>query len=172
MGAIDVGALKLPTKGVNLEWMGQLELLEARVYPLPGASVRRGSLGVDPRLVVRDAKSDDVITFLEHVASVRHKPTMQIYVAARETMDALLVRQQDPVKFPAWLMKHQVKTTELHIHILRARCNPKPLIASKGTSEEWYRQWLAEIEEDWMHQTLTYYLLHNNFVSESFYAKK
>jgi hypothetical protein len=79
---------------------------------------------------------------------------LQIYVAFRETMDALLKRQQDPVKFPAWLMNHPVKKTERHIHILRAKANPKPIAAAKGSSEMWFPQWLAEIEDDGIHASL------------------
>jgi hypothetical protein len=164
-------SIKLPSKGVNVEWMSQLELLEARIYPLPGASVKRSTLGVDERLIVRDPKDSDEITFLEHVASVRHKPSMRIFVAARETMDALMRRQRDPERFPRWLMQHPVKSTELHIHILEAVANPKPFIASLGKSEEWYQRWLNEVREDWMHETVSYYLLHNRLVREGFYGR-
>jgi hypothetical protein len=126
---------------------------------------------VDSCLVISGAKSTDTITMFEHVASVRHKPSLQIYVAFRETMDALLRRQQDPAKFPAWLMKHPVKKTEMHVHILRAKCNPKPIAAAKGASEMWFPQWLAEIEDDRIHASLAYYLMSAGLVTQDAYGK-
>ena len=50
----------LPSRGVNLEWIGQLELLEVNdpPVPLPGATVKR-VWTPDNRLVIRDAASTD-----------------------------------------------------------------------------------------------------------------
>ena len=120
---MEASKVLLPSQQVDVAWLSQVELLDADSYPLPGGSLCRGAGGVDLRLSLTGAKSTDTITMFEDVASVRHKPTLQIYVAFRETMDALLKRQQDPDKFPAWLMKHPVKKTEMHVQILRAKCN-------------------------------------------------
>lgn len=166
---------QLPTRGVNMQWVLELELLEARVYPLPGGSVRRQTLDVDSRLKVQDSKSTDVITFYEHVVSVRHKPTGKIYVAFRETMDALLARQADPEKFPRWLMVNSVKQTELHIHLLEAKANPTPIAKVKGLSEVWFQQWLREIPSDEagdsIHQSLSYFLISNKLVREEMFVR-
>src|SRR5690349_11945257 len=116
----EIGKLKFTQQQVDAQFLSQLELLDAGIYPLPGGSVRRGSstvLDVDSRLTVQSPLSTDVLTFYEHVLSVRHKPTGRIYVAFRETMDALLMRQKDPALFPKWLMENPVKKTELNIHI-------------------------------------------------------
>jgi hypothetical protein len=162
----------LASKGVNVAWLGQLEILEVQTYPLPGASVRRGTtFDVDPRLHVESPLSTDVLTFYEHVAAVRHKPSGRIYVAYRETMDTLLLRQQDPQKYPAWLLQHPVKQTELETVFREAYANPKRLKEMYGQQEIWFHRWLRYIEEDWVHETLSYFLLSNNFVKQQMFAK-
>ena len=84
----------LPTRGVNLEIVGNLELLEVNDPPkaLPGATVQR-VWTPDDRLVIRDAKDSDLVSFYESIAAVRHKKTLAIYVVFRETIDALLGEQ-------------------------------------------------------------------------------
>ena len=62
----NVGSLKLPTRGYNAEFLSHLEVLEVARYALPGATVHRNNLAGDERLVIRDPKSSDLITFYEH----------------------------------------------------------------------------------------------------------
>ena len=155
-----------------MAWLGQLEILEVQTYPLPGGSVRRGSsLDVDPRLNVRSPLSTDILTFYEHVAAVRHKPSGRIYVAYRETRDTLLLRQKDPEKYPAWLMQHPVKQTELETVFREAYDNPRRLKEIYGQGEIWFDKWLRYIECEWVHETLAYFLLSNNFVKQEMFAR-
>jgi hypothetical protein len=90
---------------VNLEWVANLELLEVNdpPKPLPGATVRR-VWSPDDRLVIRDAKDSDKITYYDSIAAVRDRKTLAIYVVFRETLDALFAQQKDPEAYPKWLM--------------------------------------------------------------------
>ena len=126
-------AVPLMSRKVNLEWIGDLELLEVNDPPkaLPGATVRR-VWTPDDRLVIQDAKDSDRVCFYHSIAAVRDRKTLPIYVVFRETIDALLAQQKDPEKYPKWLMEHPVKGTERRFFLSRAVKNPKTLAASKG----------------------------------------
>jgi len=160
----------LASRDVDLEWISNLEVLDVNQYGLPGATVKRNG-PPDPRLVLMNAKHGDLVTFYEHVASVRHKPTMAIYVFTHETGDALLRRFSDPVLYPAAVMRNPLKQMDRATRILRAYANPKPLIQSLGTSEEWWPQWLREIPDDRVWQSLAYYANENKLVKPESLAR-
>jgi hypothetical protein len=137
-------AVPLMSRKVDLEWVGNLELLEVNdpPKPLPGATVRR-VWTPDDRLVIQDAKSSDKICYYESIAAVRDRKTLVIYVVFRETIDALLAQQKDPELYPKWLMEHPVKGTERRFFLSRAVHNPKKLAATKGSDEMWLQEWLG-----------------------------
>jgi len=160
--------LYLPVRPVNLEFMAQLEVLDASVYPLPGGSAQRKE--PDPRLHIDHPKDSDVLTFYEHLASVRHKPSGKIFVAFRETMDALMGRQQNPERYPAWIFNEQVKQTELRIHIYQVTANPKTLAKSHGVSgQTWFFEWLAPVEDEGIHESLVFYLMNQKILDPEMY---
>lgn len=133
----------LPSRGVNLEWVGNLELLEVNDPPkaLPGATVQR-VWSPDDRLVIRDAKDTDLVCFYESVAAVRHKKTLTIYVIFRETIDALMSQQKDRTLYPKWLMDHPTKRAERRFYISRAACLRK-LAAINRSDKVCLQQWPA-----------------------------
>lgn len=163
--------MQLPSRQVNMAWCQELELLDATVAPLPGGSVRRGALAADPRVHLARPLAGDVITFYEHVALIRHKPYGPYYVAFRETIDMLLLRQTDLEKFPEWIMKHPVKRTELRTFLMEMTLNPKRLMAELGQGELWFPRWLKEIEEDWKHEALAYFLQRNQQIRQEMFAR-
>lgn len=157
-----------PESQVNSDWVAGLELIDSKVYPLAGAMiVRPGS--VDSRLSKRQPmiaggesvgpKHSDKICYYEHVATAAHRPTGMYFVAFRQTMDALLLEQQNPEKFPEWLMKDPRKQTELSIHIYRVKSKP----TNHMTSHE---DWLEEIGEAWVFDSVSYFLLHQKIFQE------
>ena len=121
-----------PVRNVDMVFMAHLELLEREVRPLPGSFVHRKN--VDPRLTglkvmmtsagaVGPREGDEVCLY-ETVAMLRHRPSGDVYLAFRQTIDQLMLEQTDPVRFPKWLMEHPVKRTELKIHIARVKSKP------------------------------------------------
>ena len=127
-------AVPLMSRKVDLEWVGNLELLEVNDPPkaLPGATVRR-VWTPDDRLTIRDARDSDKVCFYHSIAAVRDSKTLAIYVVFQETIDALPAQQKDPEKYPKWLMEHPVKGTERRFFLCRAIHNPKKLAASKSS---------------------------------------
>jgi hypothetical protein len=158
---------------VNQEWLAGLEIVSNKVHPLPGAVGPRAA-ALDTRLpglgktlftpgqASVGPKGSDLVCYYEHVATVRHKATDQFFVAFRETMDALLARQKNPDKFPEWLMKNQVKKTELSIHIYRVKCKPYDTMTS-------HEDWLEHVEDPWVFDTLAFYLLQSGMISEQMF---
>lgn len=158
-------------------WASDLDVLQAMRCPLPGASDRR-TWDVDSRLKVNPMvisgqnlgpKNTDVITYYEHVATLRHKKIKPFFVVFQETMDALLARQSDVVKYPRWLMHHDVKKTELQYFIGMAA--KKPTADTKSLDE-----WLVPVEEvfpnaDWIYDVMCWYLLKKGIILENFYGK-
>jgi hypothetical protein len=132
------------SRGVNLEIVGNLELLEVNDPPkaLPGATVQR-SWTPDDRLVMRDAKDSDLVCFYESVAAVRHKKTMAIYVIFRETIDALMSQQKDRTLYPKWLMDHSAKRAERQFYISRAVAWVRELAAINRSDKVCFQQWPA-----------------------------
>ena len=163
----------LAFRKVNQEWLAGLEIVSNKVHPLPGAvgsraqapDVRLSGLGrtlFTPGQASVGPKDSDQICYYEHVATVRHKATDRFFVAFRETMDALLARQQDQEKFPEWLMKNQVKKTELSIHIYQVKCKPFAMMAS-------HEDWLEHVDDPCVFDTLAFYLLQSGMISEQMF---
>lgn len=164
-----------------MAWASELEVLQAKRVPLPGASEPR-TFDVDPRLDIKPMvmgnqnlgpKSSDVVTYYEHVATLRHKRIRPLFVVFEETMDALLARQKDIYKYPRWLMHHPVKTTELQTFIGMADPRCKPTADTKSIDE-----WLIPLEEvfesvnvDWIYDVMSWYLLKKGIVQERFYGQ-
>jgi len=168
-----------PVRPVDMEIVERLELLDNHVYPLPGGAFPRRVVqaGIDPRLrhlglmvtgggIVKPAELDWVVLY-EHLATVRDRGTKKLYVAFRETMDALLLRQNDPVKFPEWLMKHPVKKTELRIFIYQVIRNPKLLPRLDS-----FNDWLEHVEDDRLHDAIAYFLLKKNVFTEEMFGRQ
>ena len=69
-----ISQVPLLSRKVNLEWVGNLELLEVNDPPksLPG---RLGAQNLDPgrRLVIRDAKDSDPVCFYERIKQGFHQ---------------------------------------------------------------------------------------------------
>lgn len=160
-----------------LLWASDLEVLQAMRCPLPGASEPR-TWDVDSRLNVKPMvmggqnlgpKNSDVVTYYEHVATLRHKKLKPLFVVFQETMDALLARQKDLNKYPRWLMHHDVKKTELQYFIGMAA--KKPSANSRSLDD-----WLVPVEEalpgaDWIYDIVSWYLLKKNVIQERFYGR-
>lgn len=156
--------MQLAHQSVNNELLAQLELTSTKVYPLPGATLRRVTNDADPRLThLQGTPQGDKVTFYEHVATIRDKKTGTFFVAFRETMDALLARQSDTQKFPEWLMKHPAKKTELRVFIHQVTKHPS------DPTVETHQDWLAEIGDESAFSTLAYFLLKAEIISEQMY---
>jgi hypothetical protein len=164
-----------------MAWASYLDVLQTMRAPLPGASERR-VFDVDPRLNVKPMvmggqnlgpKNSDVITYYEHVATLRHKEIRPLFVVFQETMDALLARQKDVNKYPRWLMHHDVKKTELQYFIGMADPRRKPTATTTSLDD-----WLVPLEEvfpetdvNWIYDTLGWYLLKKGVIQERFYGR-
>jgi hypothetical protein len=149
-----------PGKDINLEVLSSLELVETRIYPLPGGTGRRWTNEIDARLSKAGLTPvGDVVTFYEHIATVRDKRTKTFYVSFRETVDAQLAREKDPTLYPEWLMKSKEKQRERLIHIYMVMKHPStvPIIRSQD-------DWLATIPNDSVFDALWYFLSQNNVV--------
>jgi len=163
-----------------LMWMSELDIIDAGPFPLPGGSERR-NFDVDPRLKINPMivggvdvgpKSADKINYYEHVATIHHSGHGYTFVIFRMTMDALLASQKDPAKFPAWLMKHPVKQTELRIYMAVMKAPPRRDMTS-------IYEWLSPIEdafpgtgaENWMYDALAYFLMMKGVVKQDFFRK-
>lgn len=163
-----------PVRPVNPELLQHLEVLDTTLYPLPGGAFPRPA-GPDPRLSqlklqvgaagIVKPKYGDLIVLYEHLATVRDRKSQQFYVIFRETMDALLLRQQDQTLFPEWLMKHPVKKTELKIYIYRVTANPKLLPQVRS-----FEDWLAPVEEEALHDAISHYLLKKEIISPEMFS--
>jgi hypothetical protein len=169
-------AYKDPVRQVNQEFLHGMEVLSNREFPLPGARVRGGDR--DPRFSHLAPGTGEMCVF-NHVATVLHKPTGIIYVAFKKTMDALHFEQQDPTKYPQWLMDSNVKKTELdiYIHMVKAPYDKKPntvlgdrRITDVG-SQTRVHQWLEEIKLPWIFDTVAHFLLKNHIITEEMYGK-
>lgn len=160
--------VKDPVRPINREFLLGLELLDTKMYPLPGATGRRQDpTQADPRLSgLKDTTlPGEEITYYEAIASVRHKPTSTFFVVFRETMDAFLARQKDTGKFPEWLMKSPEKQTERNIYIYFVKCHPKtvPILRS-------HEDWLGPIDNEVTFDTLAYFLHQQNVIDAKIYS--
>jgi hypothetical protein len=152
-----------PVRNLNPEILASLEMVDTRVYPLPGGTGRRWTNEIDPRLsnllkAGGTPRGDDV-TFYEHIAAVRDKRTKTFYVAFRETVDAQLARERDPLKFPEWLMKSPEKQRERPIFIYVVMKHPKDLPILRS-----HEDWLAPIADVATFDAVWHFLAKNNVV--------
>jgi hypothetical protein len=170
----DLKGWKHPVKGVNQDILEKLELVDNKVRPLPGATGRRPG-GIDARLSnlkpMTGVVHSDEVTFYDHLATIRYRSPAgkdgdQFFVAFRQTMDALLLEQQDPEKYPEWLMKDPVKKTELKVYIYLATRLPKQVPVLRS-----HEDWLTHISDPTMFDTLAYFLLRNGIISEEMYGR-
>jgi len=169
-------ALKDPVRNINAEYLQGLEVLSQKEYPLPGATCRGGS--PDPRLKLNKKEADGQVVLFNHLATVRHKPTNTWFVVFKKTMDALLLEQQDPAKYPKWLMDSPQKSGELsvHIHTIKPPYSSNPILVAKDraimdtTAQTRVHLWLSEIGLSWVFDTVAYYLLKNKIITEEMYG--
>lgn len=152
-----------PVRNLNQEVLASLEMVETRVYPLPGGTGRRWTNEIDPRLssLVKagSTPTGDVVTFYEHIASIRDKRTKVFYVAFRETVDAQLARENNLVKFPEWLMKSNEKQRERLIHIYVVKKHPKDVPIMRSQED-----WLSPIEDAATFDAVWHFLSQNGVV--------
>src|SRR4051812_3451442 len=99
-----------PVRSVNQEFLSGLELISQKVYPLPGSKCRGGDR--DKRFTHLPSGEAEAVLFT-HVATIRHRGSGAFFVAFKETKDAIYLQQQDPVKYPKWLMESELKETDL-----------------------------------------------------------
>ena len=153
-----------------LEWVGNIEVLDTKEYPLLGAQEKR-TWAPDPRLSnLKDTKNSDVVTYYNHIATLRHKKYPKLmFIVARETMDALMGRQKDPVKYPMWRMAHGAKQCE--------RRTTFWVVKNKPTATTTHlTDWLVSIEDAfpdalWMYDALAMVILQKGVVEEVFYGR-
>lgn len=167
---------KDPVRSINQEYLQGLEVLSAKEYPLPGARCRGGD--IDSRFSHLAPGTGEML-FFNHLATVRHKNSGMVFVAFQQTMDALHLEQQDPIKYPAWLMDSHQKHTELstYIHCIKVpyNSNPSKVLADASittpTRQTRIDKWLQEINITWVFDTVAYYLLKNNIITPEMYGK-
>lgn len=158
--------LRDPVRNLNPEVLANLEVVDTRVYPLPGATGRRWSNEVDSRLSnllkTGGTPVGDNICYFEHIATVRDKRSKVFYVAFRETADAQLTRESDPIKYPEWLMKSKEKQDERLIYINVVTKHPKdiPIIRSQA-------DWLSDIADPATFDAIWHFLAKNNIVPQA-----
>lgn len=165
-----------PVRNINQEYLQGLEVISNKEMPLPGARCKGGSR--DPRFTHLAPGTAETVLF-EHLATVQHKPTGVIFVAFRKTMDALHLEQQDPVKYPQWLMDSTTKKTELstYIHTIKPPYDKNPSLVLRDrsimdvTAQTRVDHWLQEINIPWVFDTVAYYLLKNNIINPDMYKK-
>jgi hypothetical protein len=166
--------LRDPVRNINQEFYHGLEMVSDRVYPLPGATFERVGTP-DPRLSQLSpstAPQNTKLTFYEHVATVRHKSTGRFFVAFRQTMDALMKEQNDAKLYPEWLIKGDLKKTELKVYIYTVKeFNGKPLLPSEMPNLSTHEDWLTHIGVPWVFDSVAYFLLSNKIISQDMYGK-
>jgi hypothetical protein len=158
-------------RNVSQELLAHLHLEDNKIRPLPGGTGRRSGSEPDPRLSHLQGTSGDEVTFYEHLATIRYKgdgPSRSkdlFFVAFRQTMDALMLEQSDPGKYPEWLMKDPVKKTELKTYIYQVAKHPKQVQVMRS-----FEDWLEHIADPMVFDTLAYFLLHNKIISQEMYG--
>lgn len=168
--------LKDPVRNINQEFLQGLEVLSNKEFPLPGARCRGGDR--DPRFSHLAPGTAELVLF-NHLATIRHPKSGMVFVVFRQTLDALHLEQQDPIKYPTWLMDSAQKKSELatYIHIMKAPYDKNPgrvandvsIVAPTGQTR--VDKWLQEIQIPWVFDTVAYFLLHNKIISEEMYGK-
>lgn len=167
--------LKDPVRNINPEYLQGLEVLSNKEFPLPGSKCKGGSVDIRHKHLSGAAE----VVLFDHLATVRHKSSSMVFVAFRKTMDALHLEQNDPTKYPSWLMDSSVKKTELdvYIHALKSPYNTNPGLVLKdaaivdASAQTRVDKWLAPIITPWVFDTVAYFLLKNNVITEEMYGK-
>lgn len=164
--------LKPPIRNINREILSRLTLEDNKVRPLQGAVGHRTG-EIDARLSqlkpMTGIDQSDVVCFYEHVATIRYHDDSgqdKFFVAFRQTMDALLLEQSDPEKYPEWMMKHPVKKTELSIYIYAVVRHWKQVPVLRT-----HEDWLAHIADPMMFDTVAHFLLSQNVISQEMYGR-
>ena len=155
-----------PAAGVNEEILVNLQLeIQGPTDIYPGLSLPRSVLGTDTRLksalpIVRP-KYGDRIKLFDHLATIFDKKANEIYVALRQTMDALMREQQDPEKFPAWLFNTPGKQAERSIYIGRIS---KPF---NQPGIQYVSEYLEPIADDLLFYTLAFFLVRHGIIDQA-----
>lgn len=164
-----------PVRPINQEFLSRLEVVSNKIYPLPGATFEReGEIDERLDLPASNIPQNTKITYFEHLATVYHASSKRYFVAFRETMDALMARQTDPIKYPKWLLDGPLKRTELKIYIYMVKeTSPGvPCIPSKMPMLSNHEDWLVHIGDgpEWLFDTISYFLLHNKVITPDMYG--
>jgi len=130
-----------PVRNINPEILANLELVDTRVYPLPGGTGPKWINEIDPRLATLSktisATTSDKTVYYEAIASVRDKKTKTFYVAFRETADALYAATRPELKkYPEWLMQTDRKQNERLVFIYMVIRHPTQ-VAVMRSHEDW-----------------------------------
>lgn len=160
---------------IDPEFLGGLELISTKVFPLPGALHRRQG-DPDPRLsqlrTIAGIPDSPVIAYYEHIATLRNKKLERFYIAFRQTMDALLIDCRDTTKYPEWLMKSNLKKAELRVHIYQVRMrNGRPVFPADVPALATHEDWLEQIPDTVQFHTLAYFLVNRNVLTPEIYGK-
>lgn len=151
-----------PVRNINPEFLAGLTLESNKVYPLPGGFGPRMNNEIDPRLThLQGTPKGDVVPYYEHIATVRHGNTNKFFIAFRETMDAFLARQQDPQKFPEWLMKDPRKQAERQIFIYMVYKHPKSVPVMNS-----FEDWLSHLADESIFDSIAYFLTKQGVFTE------
>jgi hypothetical protein len=152
-----------PVRNLNPEVLGNLELVDTRVYPLQGGTGRRWTNEIDPRHVhlikTGTTPVGDDVTFYEHIASIRDKRSQTFYVAFRETADAQYAREKDLKKFPKWVMDLDQKQAERLVHIYMVMKHPSQVAVMRS-----HEDWLAPIGDPAVFDACWHFLAKHNVV--------
>lgn len=167
--------LKHPVRNINNSLLERLELVSTDVKPLPGAVGRRVG-DVDPRLSnlkpnVGLGNISDTVCYYEHLSTIRCRRHLtlsrqdEFFVAFRQTMDALLLEQSNAQLYPEFLMKSDVKKTELKVYIYQVTALPRtiPILRS-------HEDWLKPIGDPGVFDTIAYFLLTRGVFTEEMYG--
>lgn len=165
-----------PVRQVNNEYLLGLEVVSNKEMPLAGARCAGGDR--DPRFSHLESGTAEAVLF-NHLATIRHRPTGMWFVAFKKTLDALHLEQSDPGKYPQWLMDSDVKKTELdiYIHIVKSPYdkNPRSVTNDRSimdvTAQTRIHKWLQEITTPWIFDTVAYFLLKNNLITQEMYGR-
>jgi len=82
-------------------------------------------------------------------------------------MDAILIQQQDPIKYPKWLHDSAVKQAERSVYIHMAKPNARRLLAA-GVSN--HQEWLDEITNEKTYNSIALFLLKAGLFTEQMYG--
>ena len=167
---------KDPVRSINQEFLQGLSVLSNKEFPLPGAVCRGGDR--DPRFKHLSPGTGEMCLFT-HLATIRHNPTGSYFVVFQKTLDALHLEQQDPTKYPEWLMDSNFKKGELsiYIHMVKPPYDKNPGLVradrsiTDASAQTRVHKWLQEIATPWVFDTVAYFLLKNHIINEEMYGK-